>query len=44
MVKKIQVKAPVVLKCKVGYSAEEVETRAKMNQMQLDPNMERTEE
>ena len=44
MVKKIQVKAPVVLKRKVGYSMEEkAEARAKMNQMQLDQDEERTE-
>ena len=44
MVKKIQVKAPVVLKHKVGYSAEEeAEARAKMNRMQLDQDEERTE-
>ena len=44
MVKKIQVKAPVVLKRKVGYSAEEkAEARAKMNRMQLDQDEERTE-
>ena len=44
MVKKIQVKAPVVLKRKVGYrTEEEAEARAKMNRMQLDQDEERTE-
>ena len=45
MVKKIQAKAPVVLKCKVGYGVEEeVEARAKMSWMQLDLDIERTKE
>ena len=45
MVKKIQAKAPVVLKCKVGYGVEEeAEARAMMIQMQLDSDTERTKE
>ena len=37
ILKKIQAKAPVVLKCKVGYSMEEeTEAKTKMNRMQLD--------
>ena len=44
MVKKIQAKAPVVLKHKVGYSMEEEEVRAKMIRMQLNPDTERTKE